>query len=158
MNWTKDRSLKLSKVCIVGFALLLFCLDADALWLALGAAFGFGGAWADTLQVPQGLRIWLYCTVAAAGSPLAWITLYKLWRLVGSISRRQVFVPDNVSIMRTVSWCCFGAAAVCFAGGIGYIPLFVLAGAAAFMGLIVRVVKNIFQEAISMKDELDLTI
>ena len=33
-----------------------------------------------------------------------------------------------------------------------------IALAAGFTGLIVRVVKNVFQQAIAMKDELDLTV
>ena len=37
-------------------------------------------------------------------------------------------------------------------------PLFMLAAAAAFMALIVRIVKNVFQQAIAMKSELDLTV
>ena len=34
----------------------------------------------------------------------------------------------------------------------------VMAAAAAFMALIVRIVKNVFQQAIAMKSELDLTV
>ena len=33
-----------------------------------------------------------------------------------------------------------------------------IAIAAGFMGLIVRIVKNVFEQAITMKDELDLTV
>ena len=39
-----------------------------------------------------------------------------------------------------------------------YLPFLLVAVTAAFMMLIVRVVKNVFQQAIEMKSELDLTI
>ena len=60
--------------------------------------------------------------------------------------------------MRIASWACVGAAAVCLAGTFFYPGMFVPALAAAFMALIVRIVKNSFEAAIRMKDELDLTI
>jgi hypothetical protein len=39
-----------------------------------------------------------------------------------------------------------------------YPLLLLVAIAAGFMGLIVRIVKNAFQQAIAMKDELDYTV
>lgn len=39
-----------------------------------------------------------------------------------------------------------------------YLPFIAVAIAAGFMALLVRIVKNIFQQAIDMKAELDLTI
>lgn len=43
--------------------------------------------------------------------------------------------------------------------GVGiYLPFAFLGVAAAFMALIVRVLKNAFEQAVRMKDELDLTI
>ena len=73
-----------------------------------------------------------------------------------------MFVEENVKLLRAISWCCFGAAAATLVGGAAavklFLPLLVLAAAAAFMGLIVRIVKNVFQQAITMKSELDLTI
>ena len=44
------------------------------------------------------------------------------------------------------------------AGAAFYLPMVLVAAAAAFMGLIVRIIKNVFQRAIGMKAELDLTI
>jgi hypothetical protein len=39
-----------------------------------------------------------------------------------------------------------------------YLPLSFVSLAAGFMALIVRIVKNVFERAIVMKDELDLTV
>lgn len=51
-----------------------------------------------------------------------------------------------------------GAAAVCLAAAYIYLPFAFLGVAAAFMALIVRVLKNAFAQAVHMKDELDYTI
>ena len=49
-------------------------------------------------------------------------------------------------------------AVVCLAAAYIYLPFAFLGVAAAFMALIVRVLKNAFAQAVHMKDELDYTI
>ena len=61
--------------------------------------------------------------------------------------------------VRRISWCCAGAAVLCLAAVfICYRPFAVLAAAAGFMALLVRVLKNAFAQAVRMKNELDYTI
>ena len=74
------------------------------------------------------------------------------------IEAGAVFVPANVTALRRISWCCAGAAVVCLAAAYIYLPFAFLGVAAAFMALIVRVLKNAFAQAVHMKDELDYTI
>ena len=149
MNWSKDKSVVLSQVCVVLFALCLAALDAGsyriALWFTENRFFHF----------QRGL---LLMASICLGSVFGWICLYQLWRLLTNIKRGEMFVPDNVRRMRAVSWCCAGAAAVCALSAAYYLPFIFIAVAAGFMALIVRIVKNAFQQAIAMKDELDLTI
>ena len=57
-----------------------------------------------------------------------------------------------------MSWCCVGAGLICLVSGVYYLPFAAIAIAAGFMALIVRIVKNVFRQAILMKDDLDLTI
>ena len=89
---------------------------------------------------------------------LCWLLLWQMWRLLGNIRRGEVFIPGNVRCLRLVSWCCVGAGAVCLASSFFYLPFAAVAIAAGFMALIVRIVKNVFEQAIRMKDELDYTI
>lgn len=88
----------------------------------------------------------------------AWIVLLQLNGLLENIQQGQVFVAKNVKALRIIVWCCFAAALICLASGFYYLPFLMLAAAAAFIGLIVHVVKNCFEEAVSMRDELDYTI
>ena len=90
---------------------------------------------------------------------LAFGMLFSLYKFLRRIEAGQIFVPANVTALRRISWCCVGAAVLCLPAGVGiYLPFAFLGVAAAFMALIVRVLKNAFEQAVRMKDELDLTI
>ena len=149
MNWTKDRSITLSIICVYVFAAILlaadiFCYRLTAWFISLR-----GMLW----QQGVGMMVTVYvCSV------FAWVVLYCLWRLLKNLRQGEVFVDRNVRLMRIVSWCCAGVAGMCLVSVAWYLPFVFLAAAAAFMCLIVRIVKNVFQQAIAMKDELDLTI
>ncbi len=149
MNWNKDKSIALSQACVVLFALLLLALDIRAYWLALW--------FVQVRQMRWQLGVLLTASIYV-GSAFGWLCLYELWRLLANIRRGEVFIAANVRCMRVVSWCCVGAAAVGLASTAYYLPFAFVAVAAGFMALIVRIVKNAFQQAIAMKDELDLTV
>ena len=90
---------------------------------------------------------------------LAFWMLFNLYRFLQRLEQGQVFVPQTVQALRRISWCCTWAAALCLPAGIWiYLPFAFLAVAAGFMALIVRVLKNAFEQAVRMKDELDYTI
>ena len=153
MNWTKDRSIALSRACVVVFALLLAALDVSAVITAPPVE-----RHTQMILMLVTISHTLWTVLVALCSLFAWPVLWKLWLLLGNLQAGKVFTDDNVRLMRAVSWCCVGAGLVCLVCGCWYAPLFVLAAAAAFMALIVRIVKNVFQQAIAMKSELDLTV
>ena len=150
MNWTKDKSITLSRVCTAVFAALLLALDIGCYWLAKWFCVELRGT---PPQYAAMLMVSVYC-----GSVFAWICLYQLWKLLGNIRSGAVFTAENVRCMRRISWCCLWAALICLVSTLYYPPFIFLAIAAGFMALIVRIVKNAFQQAVAMKDELDLTI
>ena len=149
MNWTKDKSILLSRVCVLFFAALLLALDVGAPWLlqSMHSLPALSGA---------GIAFLLFCIYA--GSLCAWLCLWQLWRLLGTLREGRVFVKENVQRMRHVSWCCVGASLAALFASPCYPPMLVVCAAAGFRALIVRIVKNAFQQAIAMKDELDLTV
>lgn len=162
MRWDSKNSIVLSQVCVAVFALLLLALDIFVYPLATefcSIVRYFGSHSYERLWVSTN---WQHAAVLLAavyvGSVFAWIVLWKLYRLLRRIKNGDVFDEQNVKLLRAISWCCFGAAAASLVGGAAYVPFVVIAIAAALMGLIVRIVKNVFQQAISMKSELDLTI
>lgn len=166
MHWNSKKSIILSQVCVAVFAILLLTLDIFAYPLITrlcGDVHYIGSHDYEQIRI---ITNWQLAAVLLAavyvGSVFAWIVLYKLFCLLRRIKHDDVFDEQNVRLLRAISWCCFGAAAASLVGGVAalklLLPALVLCAAAAFMGLIVRIVKNVFQQAISMKSELDLTI
>lgn len=152
MNWTKDKSIKLSIVCVYVFALVLLAMDifAKKLMPILDTMY-------DIAAVKPQYMTYFLLTVYV-GSLFGWICLYKMYTLLKNLQKGDVFTHQNVTLLRTISWCFAGAAAVAFISGFYFRVFFLVAVCAAFMMLIVRIVKNAFQQAVEMKDELDLTI
>ena len=151
MNWNQNRSIKLSQGCLIAFAVLLAAADLGGYWLtrwAVSISRTLHGAWDKAL-----LMATLYTC-----SALAWALLFALWRLLRNMQRGVVFDEENVRYLRITGWCCFGACLICFFSSFYCQPILLIAIAAGFMGLIVRIVKNVFEQAITMKDELDLTV
>ena len=149
MRLTKDMSIRLSLICVYIFSLILLAADIFAYrWI------GWYVAWrAMRPESVSRMMVTLY-----SASVFGWVCLWALWKLLRNIKGEIVFAPDNVRLLRMISWCCAFAAAIFLASGAYYSPFILVAVAAAFMMLIVRVVKNVFQQAIEMKSELDLTI
>lgn len=97
--------------------------------------------------------------------PAGYTALICLDKLLINIKNDIVFDKKNVRLLRIISYACFYAGLV---GLISFIiiilldfvfeTLFVLAMGELFVALIVMVVKNIFERAIELKDENDLTI
>ena len=124
----------------------------------------------------EGIAIPLAVTFYAC-AVFAFTALYGLGRLVKNIRLEQIFIPMNVGYLRLLSWCCYGVAAatgffslfIVSSGidksndmGNGFLSwnfaFFVIAGAAAFFGLILRVLKNVFEEAVKLREESEYTI
>ena len=148
--WNDSRSLTLSKVCVIMFmALLLVCaVLAPRLvdWLIYMSILARSAG-----KVLFLATIYIGCIPAAA-------LLVCLYRLLQRIGQGDVFIKKNAGYLRFISWCCFCGTLICAASSLYYLPWLAIAIAAAFMGLIVRVVKNVIAKAISLQDDADYTI
>ncbi len=99
------------------------------------------------------LLITLYCAV-----PAAIIALVNLDILLKNIRKNQPFIAKNVKLLRIISYCCFAEALVfVYFSTLKPFALIVVI-ACAFMGLILRVIKNVFEQAVSIREENDFTI
>lgn len=150
MRWSKDNSILLSKVCVWVFAVC-------ALICAAGLPVVLDGIVARRGLEPETGRVCVMASFYALLIPTA-IALWNLYRLLANISREEVFEPANVRCLRELSWACFLAAVICLVSASYYIPFLFLAVLTGFMGLILRVVKNVFAEAVALKQENDYTI
>ena len=150
MKSKTPRSLILTEIFLYILAVCLLALDVF-LWPLSG--------WYMQLRQITGAttRIVLVVVLYACSLP-GWMILFELFRLIRNIKRGSVFVDQNVGILRIVSYSCLLVGVITFAGGFFYQPFFFVTVAALFLTLIVRVVKNVLQQAIDMKDELDFTV
>ena len=145
MKWNNDRSLLLSRVCVWVFTVLLAALLLTAPW------FWNWILWRSSVRM-------VYIGVTYASGVPAAVVLFCLHRLLRTISEEEVFIQENVRSLRIMSWCLMAAALVYLVGSLFDWYLVVLAAAAAFVGLILRVVKNVFAQAVELKNENDFTI
>jgi len=92
----------------------------------------------------------------------AYVALFSLDRLLAAIRNNEVFTLRNIRFLRIISWCCAAVALILVIGVFcsGLVALFLIIPAviAAFFGVILRVVKNLFAAAVALKDENDFTI
>jgi len=148
--WNNRKSVLLSQFCVLLFsaALLAVILFARPL---VGWLISFSQA------ELQGTEIYFSSTIYIGSIP-ATLLLYSLFRLLQRISVRQMFLPKNVDLLRHISWSCFAGAAVCFVSTLYYFPWLLVAVPAGFMGLIVRVVKNVVALGVELQHEADYTV
>lgn len=86
------------------------------------------------------------------------VAVVALLRLLQSVRRDEVFTDGAVGNLRLLSYCCF-AEAVLFLALAWFFEFSVcVAFGALFMGVILRVVKNVIERAVALKTENDFTI
>ena len=97
--------------------------------------------------------ITLYLAAAAA-----LVIVIALDRLLSNIRHGKVFTLCNVKILRLISYCCFAISVIFIYFSILRPFAWLVVIAAAFFGLILRVIKNVFEQAIEIKEENDFNI
>ena len=147
--WNAKRCVILSCICtkIVIVFSVLFLLTAPY-WV---------GLYVDYASKNADIKNPLIFTVYAAGI-VSLVLLFSLNKLLSNIRNENVFIFDNVKLLRAISWCCFVVAVILLFSGFYYILFLFGAVAAGFFGLILRVVKNVIEQAVIIKNENDFTI
>ena len=144
---SKNASVTLSLICCgIGFLGLVAMAALLPAYLPK-----HGGFYGETLPVGLVALAYVYLIPVAVADGF----LVKLLLLV---KKRQVFTDKAVSCLRTISWCCFIEAGLLLLGVIYYYVVPILAFIVFFLGLVLRVVKNVIEEATALKAENDFTI
>ena len=154
--WNSKKSAQLSIVVCFILAVVLLGFVVAGHWifeLYMTAFRGFS---------PTGEAIKMLKTVFGCcfypSAVFAAIILYSLLKLLYNIKNDKVFIAQNVTYLRIVSWCCYVIALITFVGGFFYMPFMFVALAGGFVGMLLRVLKNVMQSAVSIREENDLTI
>jgi hypothetical protein len=148
--WNDKKSIWLSQVCIFVFSAvtLLAVVFAHYIvdWLVDFSRADLAGKEAKFLA-----------TIYTGFIPASFM-LYNLYALLRQISVGKMFIQVNVGYLRRISWCCMLGGIISLISAFYYSPWFVVALAASFMGLIVRVIKNMVAYGVSLQDESDYTV
>ncbi len=152
--WKSKYSVVLSLTLCIGVALTLIV----SLFMIPTIAEGYFGAWHGFGEevVDMVTRTVLICYYPSA--ILGLVALAALIKMLLNIKAEKTFIAENVTALRVISWCCFIVSAICIWGMNRYVSLCFVAAAAGFVGVILRVVKNVMQSAVEIKSENDLTI
>lgn len=154
--WNSKRSIILTKFCILVLMLvsviMMFCgkyLISRFLILTRGAK----------IDISNEFSFYIITFISYMLGIIALLTLFCMLRFIVNLENDLVFVPQNIKWLRFISYGCLSAGLLLIIATVVYHKLFlVLSLAALFMMLIVRVIKNAFEQAVEMKEELDLTI
>lgn len=150
--WNSKKSILLSiAVCFLVAALLLGLAVAFP-WLRDWYFLSVHGKLPEKGAIPAVTICFYLCLV-----PATW-ALYELIRMLFRIRKDNPFCTENVKALRHISWACALAAVLCIIGAVWYLPLILIAVAAGFMAMILRVVKNVMEKAVALREENDLTV
>lgn len=146
--WTKKQSAQLTNTL---------------LWVAcalVGAAFFIAPPlvrriYGYSLHSP---KFYFTCAMLYVAFVLAFVALYHLHELLENITRSSVFTLANAAHLRAISYYSFGECAVFLVLSICYPLSLVVSFAACFLGLTLRVLKNVFDEAVALQEESDSVI
>ncbi|MBR6107038.1 MAG: DUF2975 domain-containing protein [Oscillospiraceae bacterium] len=147
-NWNSDKSLLLTRILTIAVLFLagaaLFCIPVITEWY---------DAVSEQKPIHTVLNIVLY-----ASDLFGIFGALQLHRLLLHISKKKLFVQENVTCFRLISWCCFGVAALWAVLTFWRRLALFVALIAAFAGLILRVLKNLLEQAVELREENDYTI
>ena len=96
-----------------------------------------------------------FCYICAVVAVVA--LLFFLW-LLCRIAAGNIFDRKNVTMLEWLSICCLTICLVTAVAIAWYFPCIIIAFAAGFLFLILRVIRNVFAVAAEIKAENDMTI
>jgi len=143
----KDTSIFLSRMALLVFLIILAAIDIFCVPIV------------KLFYGPDRLRfeVLFIITIYALSIP-AYFALFYMNKLLRNLSGDEIFTRANTNCLRYTCWCLTAGALILLLGSLNYAGLLCLAAASGFMALIVHIVKNVFEKALLMKDELDLTV
>lgn len=142
-------------VCIaLSVILLIFVIFGNPVFeLYMTAYRGFSATGEALAMIKKTFGFCFYPSAVFAA-----VILYSLLKLLFNIKNEKIFITQNVKYLRTVSWCCFAIAIITLIGGFFYMPFIFVTAAGGFTGMLLRVLKNVMQSAVELREENDLTI
>ncbi len=134
----------LVKVVMVMLGIALFCIPICTEWY---------DAVSGQPPIKMQLNICLYASVG-----IGFAAVWMLQSLLSHITKQEIFVRENVTALRVISWCCYAIAIIFLYLAFLRSLAFIVSFAAGFFGLIMQVLKNVFSTGVDLQDENNFTI
>ena len=144
----KNRTLTLSLAFTTIFAIALAILTLFAPWIVEFLCVLF-----HRDHLIKFLTVVTYLAV-----PAGWGAIIILYKILLNVDKGNVFEEENVKYLSILSWLCIYVGLLSGFASHKFVMFVIVSIAALFIGLIVRVVRNIIEEAILLKEDSDLTI
>ncbi len=145
---TENKSITLSIAFTTLFALAMLFLTVTIPWLVPFLC--------EILKHEKDVTF--MTVVAYLAVPAGWGAVILLYKILFNINNKRVFVNENVKFLNILSWLCFYVGIVSAVASSRYVAFVFVSISAFFIGLIIRIVRNIIEEAIKLKEENELTI
>jgi len=97
-------------------------------------------------------------TVYYLGTVGGYVVLISLYKLLSNMGKDIVFDAANTKLMKIIAIACALMGVDCVIGTVAWFGTIYVGVICFFMVLIILCVRAVFEKAIEMKDELDLTI
>lgn len=130
---------------------------AIAVWFIALPFIPFLARWYDAYSAKQTIFVQFNVIVYMAMIPV-FVILFLLNKLLTNINNEKVFEMQNVTILRVISYACFALSVISAVMIIWRLLALVVCIAFAFIGLLLRVLKNVFEQAVILREENDLTV
>lgn len=144
----ESKSISLSIVFTTVFALAMAFLTVSIPWLV-----------PFLCKIMEHVGIEKFMTVIAYLSlPAGWGAVVLLYKILFNVKKKKVFLTENVKYLNILSFLCIYVGLICAVAMFKYFGFLFVGISAFFIGLIIRIVRNIIEEAIQIKEENDMTI
>ena len=127
------------------------------IFIAASFFIPWAASWYDSVSMQEPI-FWPLCICLYLTLVPAFILIFCLNRILSNVKTGAVFTAGPVKMLRVISYSCFAAAVIFAVLGIWRLLALLLCFAAAFVGLLLRVLKNVFQQAVLIREENEFTI
>lgn len=146
-----DGIIRWSKIATILFIAIVVVADIFGVPIAKYVTYTYAEKTDDVTKLVLTL-VWYFGTIGA------YAILISVFKLLSNMSKDLVFDRANTKLMNIIAVALIGIGIVCAGGGFVWIGSCFLTIIALFMALIVLCVRVVFDKAIVMKEEMDLTI
>ena len=130
---------------------------AIAAWFIALPFIPFLARWYDAYSAKETIFVQFNVIVYLAMIPV-FVILFLLNKLLTNISNEKFFEMQNVTILRVISYACFALTVISAVMIIWRLLAHLICLAFAFIGLLLRELKNVFEQAVILREENDLTV